>query len=62
VTPRDHSKKAIKTMMEENPAAGAPRWITVDADNLKVSIAQLPAREDLDPTIKEALIVEFYSR
>jgi small subunit ribosomal protein S4 len=62
VTPRDNSKKAIKKMMEENPAAGAPRWIAVDADNLKASIAQLPAREDLDPTIKEALIVEFYSR
>jgi small subunit ribosomal protein S4 len=62
VTPRDKSKKLIKTMMEENPATGAPRWIQADLENLKASVIQLPAREDLDPTIKEALIVEFYSR
>lgn len=62
VTPRDKSKKLIKQMMEENPATGAPRWIAADLENLKASIIQLPAREDLDPTIKEALIVEFYSR
>lgn len=62
VTPRDKSKKLIKQMMEENPATGAPRWMAVDVENFKASIVQLPAREDLDPTIKEALIVEFYSR
>lgn len=62
VTPRENSKKLLKKMMEENPAAGAPRWIAADMENMKASITQLPAREDLDPTIKEALIVEFYSR
>ncbi len=62
VTPREDSKKLVKTLMEENPAAGAPRWMVFDAEALKASISQLPAREDLDPTIKEALIVEFYSR
>ncbi len=62
VTPRENSKKLVKTLMEENPATGAPRWMVFDAEALKASISQLPAREDLDPTIKEALIVEFYSR
>lgn len=58
----EKSKKVIKQLMEENPTTGAPRWMAVDAENLKASLAQQPAREDLDPTIKEALIVEFYSR
>lgn len=62
VTPREKSKKMIKQLIEENPATGAPRWITADLESLKASIVQLPAREDLDPTIKEALIVEYYSR
>lgn len=62
VAPRDNSKKLVKTLMEENPAAGAPRWMAVEPEAQKASVAQLPAREDLDPTIKEALIVEFYSR
>jgi small subunit ribosomal protein S4 len=62
VAVKENSKKLIKQMMEENPTTGAPRWMQVDVEGLKASLAQQPAREDLDPTIKEALIVEFYSR
>ena len=62
VSVRDKSKKLFKTLIEENPSAGAPHWMLADLENMKASIQQLPAREDLDPTIKEALIVEFYSR
>ena len=62
ITPRDGSKQMVKKLMEDNPAATVPRWIAVDAENLKAGLTQLPGREDLDPTIKEALIVEFYSR
>ncbi len=56
------SKDLVKKLIADNPSAGAPRWVTADLENLKVSIQQLPAREDLDQTIREALIVEFYSR
>jgi len=59
---RDKSKKLFKALIAENPSVGAPRWMAADLENLKVSITQLPAREDLDQTIREALIVEFYSR
>jgi small subunit ribosomal protein S4 len=62
VTVREKSKKLVKTLISESPTAGAPHWMAVDPEQLKASISQLPAREDLDPTIKEALIVEFYSR
>lgn len=62
VSVQDKSKNLLKKLMEENPSAGAPRWVNADLENLKVSIAQLPAREDLDQTIREALIVEYYSR
>jgi small subunit ribosomal protein S4 len=62
ITPRDQSKKLFKALMEENPTTGAPHWMVFDADNQTASVAQLPTREDLDQTIKEALIVEFYSR
>lgn len=62
VSVREKSRKLFKTMIEENPSAGAPHWMAADLENMKASISQLPAREDLDPTIKEALIVEFYSR
>ncbi len=62
VSVKDKSKSLVKKLIADNPSAGAPRWVSADLENLKVSVQQLPAREDLDQTIKEALIVEFYSR
>lgn len=62
VSTAEKSKALVKKLIADNPSAGAPRWVAADLENLKVSVQQLPAREDLDQTIKEALIVEFYSR
>jgi len=59
---RDGSKKLIKELVEANPVAQQPNWMQSDLENLKASMINLPAREDLDQTIKEALIVEYYSR
>lgn len=58
----DKSKKLIKAIIEANPAPVAPNWINANLENLTVSIINPPAREDLDQTIREALIVEYYSR
>ena len=39
-----------------------PIWLTVDNENLKATVTALPAREDVDLTLQEHLIVELYSR
>lgn len=39
-----------------------PKWLVMDAPNLKLTVAALPQREDIDLTIQEHLIVELYSR
>jgi small subunit ribosomal protein S4 len=62
VSTAEKSKALVRKLIADNPSAGAPRWVNADLENLKVSVQQLPSREDLDQTIKEALIVEFYSR
>ncbi len=62
VSSHDGSKKLIKAVIEANPAPVAPNWLNANLENLNVSIVNLPAREDLDGTVKEALIVEYYSR
>ncbi len=62
VSVRDKSKKLIQSVIENNPVAGAPKWTNVDLETMTASIVNLPAREDLDANIKEALIVEYYSR
>jgi len=41
---------------------GIPSWLDVDAEAFKGVVKALPTREELPPTIKEQLIVEFYSK
>jgi small subunit ribosomal protein S4 len=62
ITVAEGSKKLFKAILEANPAAGKPNWIEANLDNLTAQIGHLPSREELDPTVKEALIVEYYSR
>lgn len=62
ISVHEGSKKLIKQVIEANPAPVAPNWMTADLEGLSTAIVNLPQREDLDATIKEALIVEYYSR
>ena len=39
-----------------------PKWFEFDTNSLSGKILSLPTREDIDPDIKEQLIVELYSR
>ncbi len=39
-----------------------PKWLTLDAAELKATVTAMPQREDIDLTIQEHLIVELYSR
>lgn len=38
----------------------APAWLSVDSN--KITVAALPTRQQIDPSIRENLIVELYSR
>jgi small subunit ribosomal protein S4 len=62
ITVAEGSKKLIQALIEQNPSPLVPTWINTELGLLKTSIIQAPQREDLDGTIKEALIVEYYSR
>jgi small subunit ribosomal protein S4 len=37
-------------------------WLSLDADTMTARVLRSPAREDIDTTLKEQLIVEYYSR
>ena len=39
-----------------------PKWLSLDAENLKGTVIAMPERDDIDVIIEEHLIVEFYSR
>lgn len=40
----------------------APRWLSLDARTLGGSVISVPTKDDIDLTINDQLIVEFYSR
>ena len=37
-------------------------WIKLEKDKFKATFERLPERKELNPEIKESLIVEFYSK
>lgn len=61
VTIREKSQKLFKGL-QEGRAPVVPHWLTVDNNALSVIYNATPAREDIDPTFQENLIVEYYSR
>ncbi len=61
---KEKSKK-LKSVEDSMSAVGrrpVPSWLEVDAENFKGTIKAVPTREELPPTIREQLIVEFYSK
>ena len=51
-----------KDILEATGSNMVPEWLDVDAENLKGSVKELPAREAIDVPIDEMLIVELYSK
>ena len=49
-------------VLREGSSRVIPKWLTVDSENLTATVNALPAREDVDLTLQENLIVEYYSR
>jgi len=65
ITIKDRSRKSpyFKELAEDfGKKQTPPKWISVNPDELSATVVALPEREDIDITINEQLIVEYYSR
>ncbi len=62
ITFRAGSSDFIKSVLNSIDMAIAPAWMTIDKDALKVTFDRIPEREEMDPELKEHLVVEFYSK
>lgn len=62
VRERSRSIGGIDDSIKTVSRRGVPEWLEVDAASFKGVIKAQPTREDLPPTIREQLIVEFYSK
>ena len=51
-----------KEILEATAGNMVPEWLEADAENLKGTVKELPAREAIDVTVDEMLIVELYSK
>jgi small subunit ribosomal protein S4 len=70
VTPRDtiavrvesHKREYFKERAGQLDESTVPNWLSLDAKNMAARMVQVPTREDIETTLKEQLIVEYYSR
>jgi len=56
------SRQLAARNLEDNRARNVPGWLTLDGEAFKATVVRLPKRDEMDQTINEQLIVEFYSR
>lgn len=62
ITVKSKSADFVKSVIGLIDMACAPAWMTIDKDALKVTFDRIPEREELDPEIKEQLVIEYYSK
>ena len=64
ITLRDKAKKQLRVQdaLKLAESVGMPAWVQVDATKFEGVFKQLPDRDQFGADIKEALIVELYSR
>jgi small subunit ribosomal protein S4 len=52
----------FKVLREDLDDRQVPRWLSLDVSSVTANILNLPARDDIDVSINEQLVVEYYSR
>jgi small subunit ribosomal protein S4 len=62
VTIKARSVDFLKSVLEMIDVACAPAWMTIDKEGLKVTFDRIPEREEIDPELKEQLVIEYYSK
>ncbi len=62
IRPSSRSSGMIKDMVLDLEHRAVPDWLSRDDPSLSGRVLSMPRREDIDVTINEQLIVEYYSR
>ena len=52
----------FKVLRQDLDDRQVPRWLSLDVGNVSANVLNLPARDDIDVSINEQLVVEYYSR
>lgn len=54
--------ESFTAVAEANASRPVPQWLSMDRNTMQATIAQLPARDEIDLEVEEHLIVELYSK
>ena len=62
VAPGSRENEYFKPIREQLAKKTIPRWLDLDMAGLRGRVLTAPGRDDIDTSINEQLVVEFYSR
>jgi small subunit ribosomal protein S4 len=62
IRPESTRRPYFRTLRQDLDDRRVPRWLSLDSRNLAAKVEHLPTREDIDVSLNEQLIVEYYSR
>ena len=62
IRPESNRRAYFRARREEIDDRRVPRWLSLDGTDLSAKVLNLPTREDIDVSLNEQLIVEYYSR
>ncbi|MGH2538504.1 MAG: 30S ribosomal protein S4 [Candidatus Promineifilaceae bacterium] len=62
VRPESRSRTYFKDLRDALDERRVPRWLELDVKNMSARVLQPPTREDIDVSLNEQLVVEYYSR
>ena len=62
VKEKNKGSQRYKDILEVTGGRLVPEWLEADAENLKVTVKETPARSAIDVPVDEMLIVELYSK
>lgn len=62
IRPESVRKTYFKDLRQDFDDRQVPRWLAINSSDLSARVVNLPTREDIDTTLNEQLVVEYYSR
>lgn len=62
VREKNKDSQRYKDIFEITSGRLVPAWIESDMENLKITVVELPKRDEIDVPVDEMLIVELYSK
>jgi small subunit ribosomal protein S4 len=64
ITVRDGSRKRtyFKERAKRLDEGSVPSWLSLDAKTMTARVLKIPARDDIETTLNEQMVVEYYSR